>query len=697
MVTDTIDLIVLDDQTTVRVRPVSIRVPAGETCKIPYRLFHADGETAYDQANTQLLLAVGDIISRQSVATGLGVGYFLIDVGDTVGKAGAYFTDIWLRDENFDPIERFQCGGFGRFFVTGSVGLPDQPVTVPEEQEPLAQGAPGASGSVAWPASMSCADFVASLTGEPATVVLTDGVDGDYTWDQAANIENLYFIGGTADNPATIKVAAGADNTGSRLRSYGVMWQSTTGTLCSGARAFEIDIQGGGMSCSANSSPGVLRLPAGFTHHMSADRCTFTRGGTAGCPIFLIGATLNGTFRACSFGPSIFRKSGAGSVVFNMRVDAACELVQTNVFVSFTPTVTYLGDSDQEPFTAQFDDDWKDDNHVSAPTVVAVALRQLARQLPQFSTGTLPDPSNFEAGKLVFNTNTSRILCCLVSEWKSVAWVDELNTTPNLVDGTFSDGETLPRAQFGSVQANAFMRITPDESGALEFFGALAGFDQNTDGRLNQVYTFGPNFGPGGARVDTDEAATGQSIETHYHPATDTLLENHVVVFISSDGTTTVRAIDSLFNDTTKKVINTLAADETLISGPDNTPYFDFLITGGPVLRVNGSAAISHQSNDTAWLKQKNADGLAFESLIYLDSLDRVHLGGGVVTIYSPNDVHFEAELKVGGFIHNDNGSHEQTTVGAPGGASALPASPTKYLQIKSAGQTYVIPLFAVS
>lgn len=38
----------------------------------------------------------------------------------------------------------------------------------------------------------------------------------------------------------------------------------------------------------------------------------------------------------------------------------------------------------------------------------------------------------------------------------------------------------------------------------------------------------------------------------------------------------------------------------------------------------------------------------------------------------------------------------EQTTVGAAGGASALPATPTKYLQVKdSAGTTLVVPAFA--
>jgi len=48
--------------------------------------------------------------------------------------------------------------------------------------------------------------------------------------------------------------------------------------------------------------------------------------------------------------------------------------------------------------------------------------------------------------------------------------------------------------------------------------------------------------------------------------------------------------------------------------------------------------------------------------------------------------------------LHKWASDNEQTTVGAAGAASALPASPTKYLKIVgSDGVTYVIPAFAVS
>jgi hypothetical protein len=42
--------------------------------------------------------------------------------------------------------------------------------------------------------------------------------------------------------------------------------------------------------------------------------------------------------------------------------------------------------------------------------------------------------------------------------------------------------------------------------------------------------------------------------------------------------------------------------------------------------------------------------------------------------------------------------ANQQTTVGAAGGASALPATPTKYLKVKdSAGTTFVIPAYAAA
>lgn len=48
--------------------------------------------------------------------------------------------------------------------------------------------------------------------------------------------------------------------------------------------------------------------------------------------------------------------------------------------------------------------------------------------------------------------------------------------------------------------------------------------------------------------------------------------------------------------------------------------------------------------------------------------------------------------------LHKWASGNEQTTVGAAGAASALPASPTKYLKIVgSDGVTYVIPAFAAS
>ncbi len=57
--------------------------------------------------------------------------------------------------------------------------------------------------------------------------------------------------------------------------------------------------------------------------------------------------------------------------------------------------------------------------------------------------------------------------------------------------------------------------------------------------------------------------------------------------------------------------------------------------------------------------------------------------------------------VKVTGATHRlqfGHASQEQTTVGAPGSASPLPAVPSKYFKVKdSSGTEYVIPAFAVS
>lgn len=56
------------------------------------------------------------------------------------------------------------------------------------------------------------------------------------------------------------------------------------------------------------------------------------------------------------------------------------------------------------------------------------------------------------------------------------------------------------------------------------------------------------------------------------------------------------------------------------------------------------------------------------------------------------------AAITSGGLIRWVASSNEQTTVGAPGAASALPATPTKYLKVvDSAGTTLVIPAYAAA
>jgi hypothetical protein len=56
------------------------------------------------------------------------------------------------------------------------------------------------------------------------------------------------------------------------------------------------------------------------------------------------------------------------------------------------------------------------------------------------------------------------------------------------------------------------------------------------------------------------------------------------------------------------------------------------------------------------------------------------------------------ASISAAGLLRWSTAGNEQTTVGSAGGASALPATPTKYLKVvDSTGATLVIPAYAAA
>lgn len=111
-----------------------------------------------------------------------------------------------------------------------------------------------------------------------------------------------------------------------------------------------------------------------------------------------------------------------------------------------------------------------------------------------------------------------------------------------------------------------------------------------------------------------------------------------------------------------------------LVSGQDYGPQFITSLDGGQTLRLT-----------------KNATG-ASEVL-------RIVNNGTGASLSIRNGASAELfTITAAGLPKWTAAANQQTTVGAAGAASALPATPTKYLKVQdSAGTTYVIPAYAAS
>lgn len=124
----------------------AISMPSGETGQINFALTHPDG-TSYNLTGAQVLLTVGGaVISRQatinSPASG-GTGYFPIVIADTLSMLGTYGYDVRVTASDGSA---YQAVPVSSFVVTAAKGQPNQPVTVPATQVPLAQGPAGPTG-----------------------------------------------------------------------------------------------------------------------------------------------------------------------------------------------------------------------------------------------------------------------------------------------------------------------------------------------------------------------------------------------------------------------------------------------------------------------------------------------------------------------------------------------------------------------
>jgi len=118
----------------------------------------------------------------------------------------------------------------------------------------------------------------------------------------------------------------------------------------------------------------------------------------------------------------------------------------------------------------------------------------------------------------------------------------------------------------------------------------------------------------------------------------------------------------------------------------DGTAITNTQANGGLTITPNGTGSITLGGNIVAVTNELAAQDVAVSSEIVLGS-------GAAI-----NQVATNSDLVLGtqgtGKIRINN-AQTQTTVGAAGGASALPATPTGYLQINLSGTVYKIPFYA--
>lgn len=125
-------------------QPLSI--PSGESGTVRFTAKHSD-ESAYDLTNCQVLLTTSTGISRQLTPSDApnGAGSFPLSPADTVGKTASGLYDVWLTDNDLGT--RYQLVFEQPFTITAALGQPNQAVTAPVSQLPLAQGPTGLTGA----------------------------------------------------------------------------------------------------------------------------------------------------------------------------------------------------------------------------------------------------------------------------------------------------------------------------------------------------------------------------------------------------------------------------------------------------------------------------------------------------------------------------------------------------------------------
>lgn len=137
-----------------------------------------------------------------------------------------------------------------------------------------------------------------------------------------------------------------------------------------------------------------------------------------------------------------------------------------------------------------------------------------------------------------------------------------------------------------------------------------------------------------------------------------------------------------------KATMNGTGHGVEIVGAVGSAGFYPLLVNGydyGPSF-----ATTQDGSGRTVLLLTKNGTGLGTGlRVVNKGTGNSVEIATNSATVFS---------ITAAGLPRWQAASNEQTTVGAAGAASALPATPTKYLKVvDSAGTTYVIPAYAAS
>ncbi len=179
---------------------------------------------------------------------------------------------------------------------------------------------------------------------------------------------------------------------------------------------------------------------------------------------------------------------------------------------------------------------------------------------------------------------------------------------------------------------------------------------------------------------------TGDPLRTAFDKINDNFDELYLVSTAGSGNNITITG-------------NTIASDNTngnIILDPNGTG--DILVATGAELQLtdhtDNAVVFSDASGNLTMSAGFTFDGTNVATTGSIDVNSRLKLEDNRITTQTTND---DIDIDPAGNGLVNLITTAQGTVGAAGAASAVPANPTTYFQIKVNGTTYVVPAFAVS